>query len=378
MDFALITVSVIAQAAAAVLAVRLNFHYGRRWAWTLIAAGLVAMLAPRLVMLVRHLFGNGRLPLTFPYEHVLSRTATVATCVASLLIFAGVASIGPLFHAIERAESLLRERNSRLEATIRESRNNLALAREIQQRLLPGHLPAIPGYDLAAESIPAESVGGDYFDCFPLKSGEWALLVADVSGHGLGSALQMAQVQALFHAVADSVESPAELLARTNRLLQPFSPPGRFISACVALLNPPTGTLRYSTAGHLAWILHSGSDLPERLHNDGLVLGILPDAEYTASETQLGPGDLLVLVTDGVTETIAPDGRLFGVDRLFEAVCNHRSRNAADIHEAIMTAVRQWRGTAPQLDDVTAMIVRVHAACSRDPAHSSTTPPGAP
>ncbi len=358
MDFALIAVSVIAQAAAAGLAVRLNFRHGRRWAWMLIAAGLVAMLAPRLAMLVRQLFANSRLPATFPYEQVLSRTASVATCVASLLILGGVASIGPLFHTIARAEADLRDRTTRLEATVRESQNNLALAREIQQRLLPQRPPVIPGYDVAAASTPAESVGGDYFDYFPLKNSEWALIVSDVSGHGLGSALQMAQVQALFHAIADSVQDPSNVLARTNRLLQPFSPPGRFVAAFIAMLNPTTGSLRYSTAGHLAWILRSGCDLPERLHNEGLVLGILPDTPYTDSKTELCPGDVLVFVTDGVTETLACDGRLFGVDRLFDTVRAHRARNAAEILGAIMATARLWRGTAPQYDDVTVMIVR--------------------
>ena len=188
MDVILVFISVFAQLASAVLAFRLNVIYGWRPAWTLIATALLVMAGRRILTLAILMSDDPSLSTGGIESWELSNAAALATCVSSVLLLTGVALINPLFRSIHEAESVLRFHNEKLEGAARARNAELDLARQIQEKLLPPAPPELQGFDIAAISLPAESVGGDSFDYRPLMTGEWLFSVTDVSGHGVGPA----------------------------------------------------------------------------------------------------------------------------------------------------------------------------------------------
>ena len=188
MNVILVFISVFAQLASAVLAFRLNVIYGWRPAWTLIATALLVMAGRRILTLAILMSDDPSLSTGGIEGWELSDSAALATCVTSVLLLTGVALINPLYRSIYEAESVLRFHNEKLEGAARARNAELDLARQIQEKLLPPAPPELQGFDIAAISLPAESVGGDSFDYRPLMTGEWLFSVTDVSGHGVGPA----------------------------------------------------------------------------------------------------------------------------------------------------------------------------------------------
>jgi PAS domain S-box-containing protein len=251
----------------------------------------------------------------------------------------------------------------RAERELRENKEQFRVAREIQQRLFPKSAPLLSGYDIAGASYPAEATGGDYFDYLPMLNDRLGIIVGDVTGHGVGPALLMAETRAYLRVLAGRREDVGEILTRANSVLAEDVGTERFITMLLARLDPHGRSLVYASAGHPAgYILDAAGQIKATLPRTGVPLGIRPDTQYVPSaEIALAPGDLVVLVTDGIEESMAPDGTLFGIDRTLAVIRSHREKTAQHIVEMLYQAVRQFSGNTPQIDDVTAIIIKVLA-----------------
>ena len=249
----------------------------------------------------------------------------------------------------------------RAERALRENQEQFRVAREIQQRLFPKAAPIIPGFDIAGASYPADATGGDYFDYLPMLNHRLGMLVADVTGHGVGPALLMAETRAYLRVLARNREDVGEILTRANRVLSEDVDYERFVTLMLARLDPRTCSLVYASAGHPSgYVLDAGGNVKNTLKRTGLPLGVQPDTKYAgALPITLAPGDLVLFLTDGIEEAIAPDETFFGIERTLDVVRANREKSAREIVEALYQSVQRFSQNLPQLDDVTAIVVKV-------------------
>jgi sigma-B regulation protein RsbU (phosphoserine phosphatase) len=229
----------------------------------------------------------------------------------------------------------------------------MQIAREIQQSLFPRDWPRVPNCEVAALSEPCYEVGGDHYDVIPLPDGRLALAIADVSGKGTPASIIMASVHASLRALAGL--PAAELLGRLNRFLVESTQSNRFVTLFYGELDPMTRRLRYVNAGSIPPFLVRGAGR-HRLVEGGPVLGLLDDARYPCGEVVLEPGDLVAVVTDGVTEALSPDGEEFGDDRVFEAM--GPSATAPVALRELVDAARSWAGARGCADDLTTLVLK--------------------
>ncbi len=234
----------------------------------------------------------------------------------------------------------------------------LAQASEIQQTFLPTDAPTYPGYDLAGCNLPCQTVGGDYYDFVPYEDGRLALVVGDVAGKGLPAALLMSSLQARVQMLRESSPDPSSAVCLLNRNFAERCPVGKFITFFYALLDPATGQLQYSNAGHNYPILLRADGTVEKLTKNGPLMGPFAGAQYELNETQLAPGDLLALYSDGVTEAASATGEEFGDDRLADFLTENRARESAEIVTKLTDYVRSWCGASSFADDFTLLLVR--------------------
>jgi sigma-B regulation protein RsbU (phosphoserine phosphatase) len=233
-------------------------------------------------------------------------------------------------------------------------------ARAIQRSLLPASLPSIAPYSLAAAWRPASGYGGDCYDVLAFDHDALGLLIADVAGKGLPAALLMSNLQAAVRAFSDSAASPGDVCAKVNRLLCRHMVSGRFVTACYLRLDCRRHLLTCANAGHNPPLVVRASGEVVRLAAGGTVLGVFPDAVYEERNVELGPGDRLVLYTDGITEATAPDGDEYGEDRLAAAIDRHAGVQAPELTSALFNDVLTFsRGTLN--DDATIVSVVVQA-----------------
>jgi sigma-B regulation protein RsbU (phosphoserine phosphatase) len=211
--------------------------------------------------------------------------------------------------------------------------------------------------DIAGAVFPAERVSGDYFDYLTPDDLRVGLVVADVSGHGLGPALVMAQVQAYLRALADDCDDPGEILTGVNRLFA-LRDGGRFVTLFLAFLDMKTRTLHYAGAGHQAYLLDAAGNT-RVLSATGLPLGVKQSEEIpTSSPIPLQPGQILLLTTDGYEESLGPDQRLFGRRRALDILRAHRVRPAAELVQLLHAAVCDFAQQVPQGDDITLVVAK--------------------
>ena len=240
----------------------------------------------------------------------------------------------------------------------------MALAQEVHNRLLPSELPAPPGLDLAAASIPCEEMGGDSYDVFPLghcNRGCTVALVGDVSGHGLDAALLMATARALLRMRARQAGSPAEVVTDVNRFLaQDTVGSGRFMTLFYLEISPCSHALRWVRAGHDPAILYRPAlDGFEELGGPGIPLGVMEDRVFTEfARTALDPGEVLLIGSDGLWEARGPDGSMFGKDRVRELLRENAGLTANGVLQAILKALEAFRGDSPAGDDVTMLVIK--------------------
>ena len=234
----------------------------------------------------------------------------------------------------------------------------LDLAREIQQRFQPLAPPVVPGYDLLGISFSCYEIGGDYYDFITCPDGRLVVALGDVSGKGTSAALLMSSVHAAVHAQVTSQCSPVDVVRAVNKYLAATIPSNRFVTLFYAELDPATGRMSYTNAGHNPPLVVRRSGAIEQLPAGGLPLGILADAEHDAGATHLDPGDALVIYSDGVTETADPAGEEFGIDRLGQTILRHLDRTAAGLRDRIEAAVTQFADGTAAADDITLVIVK--------------------
>jgi sigma-B regulation protein RsbU (phosphoserine phosphatase) len=257
------------------------------------------------------------------------------------------------------------------EEKLRQDRE-LQIAREIQQSLFPTRPPEVPGFEVAGESRPCYEVGGDAYDWIPLGDGRLALVVADVAGKGTPASLLMASVHAFLHALAGTA-SPVHVVERLSRFLFENTQTSRFVTLFYAELDTASRRLAYVNAGHVPPYRVMRDGTVSRLAEGGPALGLLAEASYEAGETRLEPGDVIAVVTDGVTEAGAADEREFGDERVGEALRRPSGGAAAEVLEALVAAVDEWVGAAGCHDDLTALILttqRREATPSEGPSGS--------
>ncbi len=253
--------------------------------------------------------------------------------------------------------------NARLHREALERRRietELVLATRIQKGLLPETLPQPDGYELAGMSVACEEVAGDYYDAIPLGDGRLGLAIADVSGKGIPAALLMSSVRTALHAEARSGLPLPDILAEMNTLLYREGS-GMFATCVYAVLDTRTRLLRAVNAGHNFPFLLRADGTCEKLPSTGVPLGLLPVGlmPFTDQEVLLGPGDALVLYTDGVPEAARTDGEQFGDDRLEQLVCDSRGLSADTLRQRIYDEVLSFIGEAHRSDDITVMVLKV-------------------
>lgn len=245
-----------------------------------------------------------------------------------------------------------------LEQAERVMQAELRQAAEIQRGLLPKSDPSLAGFDIAGHSEPCRTVNGDYYDYLPLNGGRLALVVGDVAGKGISAALLVSAIQARLHTISEEEMPVEQMVARLNRGMGRNMPGGRFITMVAAVLDATRGAIRYTNAGHNRPLLVRASGEVEELGEGGLLLGILPQAEYVGAEVEMLPGDVLVFYSDGVTEAANAADEDFGEGRLAEIVRRERERSAGEIGAAIRDSVVRHLGGRPALDDVTVVVVK--------------------
>ena len=235
---------------------------------------------------------------------------------------------------------------------------DILAAREVQMSLLPKVLPKIEGYDIAGTSIPAQFVGGDYFDFIPVDENKTAICLGDVSGKGLPASLLMANLQATLRGQAMPGTTPKAWVKRANTLLHQNTNSDKFMTLFFGVLDNKKHELVYCNAGHDHPYLFSGVTDPVRLKTGGIVVSIMPDYPYQEAAVPFAPGDVLIINSDGITEANNAKKEMFGEPRFLEVLDAHRHAPANEILEHILKAVTAFIGHHPQFDDMTLVVVK--------------------
>lgn len=232
----------------------------------------------------------------------------------------------------------------------------LTIARDIQQALVPHGLRDFPHLAVTGGHNPCHEVGGDYYDVFPLSEDRTAVLIADVAGKGIGAALLTAVLQGALSGMTIGAD-PVQVFNHINQFLCEHSGTGRYATMFFATIARD-GTLEYIPAGHPSPLLLRKGEVSELFDGGSFPVGLIDGAEFTSTKVQLEPDDTLVMFSDGVTEAEDKDRTLFGTERLCEALKGRQRDSIEDLRQHLLERIGQWsRGTA-QSDDITMLIVR--------------------
>ncbi len=248
----------------------------------------------------------------------------------------------------------LKERDQMIES--------LAVAREVQQQLLPLQVPRLKGFDLFGASIYCDETGGDYFDFIPMGEGRIGIAVGDVTGHGVGAALLMASARGVLRSQAVGNDSdPGTTFNHLNRHLVRDTGDSFFMTLFFGIAEENPLSFRWVSGGHgpVLW-LRKGQQEAVELPPTGIPLGIMEQTMFETSETlALEAGDIILVGTDGIWETCGAGGEMFGRDRLLDRLLSNRQKTARQIYTDIIDAVSAFRGPLPQEDDVTLVVLKV-------------------
>jgi sigma-B regulation protein RsbU (phosphoserine phosphatase) len=261
----------------------------------------------------------------------------------------------------------------RTEEELRRTAMEFRVARKIQQKLFPTRVPQVEGmdigtvtygFDIGGASFPAEAIGGDSYDYLRLPDGSLGLTIGDVSGHGLGPALLMAETRAYLRAFAKTQSDPGAILKQVNlSLIEDIQDEG-FITLLFAQLDLCGRNLFYASAGHpTGFVLDRNGEIKAHLESLSVPLGVFEEANFPcAGPIQLAEGDIVLFVTDGVTEARNPENQTFGADRAVDLVRVYRSSSARQIVENLYHGVRAFCRNEPQIDDITATVIKVESS----------------
>ncbi|MCY4541387.1 MAG: SpoIIE family protein phosphatase [Rhodobacteraceae bacterium] len=237
--------------------------------------------------------------------------------------------------------------------------NELGIANDMQQSILPRHFPKGDSYEMHGIMEPARDVGGDFFDIVRLQHGRFGLSVGDVSDKGVPAALFMMSSRALLKGAAIGSEDPAKVLFEVNNLLCNDNDSGMFVTMIYCIFDPATGDVCFASGGHNSPVIvdrHGGSSFAECSY--GVALGMFEDLNYESSRFRLRPGDSLVLYTDGITEAMDPEGELYEDQRLLDCAARSAAKGAKEICADIVASVHSFARNHPQSDDITCLVIR--------------------
>ena len=240
-------------------------------------------------------------------------------------------------------------------AQVRQQQRN---AYEIQRNLLPKSAPTIDGYDIAGASTPAQTVGGDYFDFIRVAEDRWAVCLGDVSGKGIPASLLMANLQATLRSQSLMGLPVNEMVSRSNDLMYQSMDDERFVTLFYGELDLNSNTLSYCNAGHERPIVLSAGKETATLETTGIAIGVLDDYPFERREVALGPGDLVVIYSDGITDATNAAQEPFGIERLIDVIERNRDKPSAALIESIFEAVGGHAGDTEQFDDLTLVVVK--------------------
>jgi sigma-B regulation protein RsbU (phosphoserine phosphatase) len=262
--------------------------------------------------------------------------------------------------AVEAASVMDNARMVERERERERMEQELGIAREIQQALLPRDFRTGAHLQLSGMNQSCLTVGGDYFDVMELGPGRTAFLIADVSGKGLGAALLTTMLQGAFSGMAIQ-QPPAEVFAHINNFLCGHSRLERYATVFFAILNED-GRLDYINAGHPSPVLLRDGRAEAPFAADSFPVGLIPDATYKVESHKLEPGDTLVLFSDGVTEAMDPEDNEFGTDRLKQALEAQQREAVEEVQADVLAAITEFARGASQRDDITIMVARYSGA----------------
>jgi serine phosphatase RsbU (regulator of sigma subunit) len=235
----------------------------------------------------------------------------------------------------------------------------IGIARDIQQALLPKNFKDYPHLAVSGVNFPCLSVGGDYFDVFPLDDKRTAFLLADVSGKGLGAALVTTMLQGALSGMTLGTD-PARTFNHVNRFLCDHVEVGRYATMFFGILDE-SGKLEFINAGHPSPILMRQGRAEEAFTEGSFPVGLVPEAEFATATLQLEPNDTLFLFSDGVTEAMDPDEQLYGVPRLVGVLQGKNELPLDEIQKTVLESVENFSRGARQADDLTMLVVRYRA-----------------
>ena len=239
--------------------------------------------------------------------------------------------------------------------------HSLKIAEEVQQNLLPDHSPNFTGFDISGTSIYCEETGGDYYDYFQLPDGRLGIVVADACGHGIGAAMLMTSVRAFLTAAIRDYQNPAQLLKDINSLItHDYAKSSRFTSMFFLEIDAQTKDLKWVRAGHEPPVVyHAEADSFSHLDGSGLVLGVDDSFIYKNSKmSSIQSGDIIVIGTDGISETRNKEEMVFEHKRLEKIILDHAHDSAQVIQETIVAEVNTFRGNLEQEDDITLVVIK--------------------
>jgi serine phosphatase RsbU (regulator of sigma subunit) len=263
---------------------------------------------------------------------------------------------------IEQLQLKIAELEAAQEELVKKERieQELELARQVQQSVLPRTFPHIPGYAFAACNEPARQVGGDFYDVISLDADHFGVVIADVSDKGMPAALYMALTRSLLLAESRRERSPHAVLSSVNQLLRELGEPNMFVTVFYGVIETTARRLTYVRAGHDPPLLLRQGTVHE-LGGEGTLLGLLDEGDFRLSEEQtaLAPGDRLVLYTDGLTDVISPDGQLLELADFKSLVQFNASLSPAEMCEVILAHLLTHQGVGEQHDDMTMLVVAI-------------------
>ncbi|HKV13034.1 MAG TPA: PP2C family protein-serine/threonine phosphatase [Thermoanaerobaculia bacterium] len=238
-------------------------------------------------------------------------------------------------------------------------REEIGYARRIQLSMLPQRPPAVSWLEVAAVSLPATEVGGDYYDWFVLSPSRVVLVIGDVAGHGVASGLLLSGLRSCLYLLEKDLADPVRVLLRLSPMVRRTTGKRMFVTLLFAVLDREEGTLAVASAGHPPLLLGREGRL-EEVGQGAPPLGTFKDVRYETELRPLAAGDLLVLYSDGLVEALDRQGREYGRERLERVIARvEKGRRALSLREAILSDLADFRGTAEPADDVTVVVVRV-------------------
>ena len=237
--------------------------------------------------------------------------------------------------------------------------NELDVANNIQQSVLPAAFPESDAYEIYGSMQPARNVGGDFFDVQILRDGKIGLAIADVSDKGMPAALFMMSSRMLLKGAGQRFETPGEALVEVNNLLDAENEAAMFVTLFYAIYNPRNHKFTYANGGHNEPIIvHPDGSTTVIDPTGGTALGIIPGIDYDEDSVELQPGDTVILYTDGITEAFNSEAELFGMDRLREVFRDKQPVNAEETSAMVFDAVNEFAGDEPQSDDQACLVFK--------------------